>query len=45
MFRGSRLLVVIFHKKVMEKMRNMTKMIMDDKNHLYLSEKSRMIDS
>ena len=26
-------------------MRNMTKMIMDDKNHLYLSEKSRMIDS
>ena len=23
----------------------MTKMIMDDKNHLYLSEKSRMIDS
>ena len=32
-------------KKVMKKMRNMTKMIMDDKNHLYLSEKSRMIDS
>ena len=28
-----------------DKMRNMTKMSMDDKNHLYLSEKSRMIDS
>ena len=45
MFRESRLLVVIFHKKVMEKMRNMTKMIMVDKNYLYLLEKSRMIDS
>lgn len=37
--------VVIFHKKWRTKLMDMTKMLMNDKNYLYLSGKSRMIDS